>query len=79
MSLLQENINWTGSEISKVHATQSASIPKEEARKRAGALQKKISAFLTDANDLYVGAPTNELGSIILIAENIEREIEKLK
>jgi hypothetical protein len=79
MSLLQEKINWTGSETSQVNTIESVSIPKEEARKRIGALQKKISAFLTEAVDLYLGAPTNELGSVILLAENIERELEKLK
>jgi hypothetical protein len=79
MSILQQKINWTGSETLQSNSVQSVSISKDEARKRAGALQKKISAFLTDANDLYRGAPTTELGSIILLAENIEREIEKLK
>lgn len=54
-------------------------ITKEETTKRAGALQKKISAFLSDAGSLYDEAPTNELGSVILMAENIERELEKLK
>lgn len=79
MSLIDEKINWTGSELSKVQTTQLVSIPKEEARKRVGKLQRSIITFIAESDELYKVSPTNELGSVILMAENISRELEKLK
>ena len=79
MSMIDTSINWTGSETTKVEIAQSISIPKEEARQRAGALQNQISAFISQAMELYKGAPTSELSGVILMGENIERELEKLK
>ena len=79
MSMIDTSINWTGSEVTKVETAQSISIPKEEARTRAGALQDQILAFISEAQTLYSGAPTSELSGVILMGENIERELEKLK
>lgn len=79
MSFIEKPINWTGSEISATVVVETRSIPKEEAKKKVGSLQKKISSFLSEAQELYSGAPTSELSSIVLMAENIERELEKLK
>lgn len=79
MSFIEKPINWTGSEISATVVVETRSIPKEEAKKKVGSLQKKLSSFLSEAQELYSGAPTSELSSIVLMAENIERELEKLK
>jgi hypothetical protein len=79
MSFIEKPINWTGSEISATVVVETRSIPKEEAKKKVSSLQKKLSSFLSEAQELYSGAPTSELSSIVLMAENIERELEKLK
>ena len=79
MSFIEKPINWTGSEISAAVVVETRSIPKEEAKKKVSSLQKKLSSFLSEAQELYSGAPTSELSSIVLMAENIERELEKLK
>lgn len=78
MSIIDKSVNWTGSETAKIVVAQFISIPKEEARTRAGALQNQIRTFILEAQELYQGAATSELGSIVLMAENIERELEKL-
>ena len=79
MSLLKDNINWTGSELSKVRTMQCISVSKEEARKRAVKLQRGIISFIAESDELYKVSPTTELGGVILMAENISRELEKLK
>lgn len=80
MSIQQQKINWTGSEtLSKVNTVESISITKEEAKKTVSSLQKKMTAFLNESRSLYAASPTNEMSSVILMSENIERELEKLK
>jgi histidine ammonia-lyase len=79
MSFIDKPINWTGSEISATVVVETKSISKEDAKKKVNSLQKKLSSFLSEAQELYSGAPTSELSSIVLMAENIERELEKLK
>ena len=79
MLILTQKINWTGSDATEAHLVQSKSITKEEAKKRLQSLNKKIESFLSEANELYQGAPTSELYSVITIAENIIRELDKLK
>ena len=79
MSFIDKPINWTGSETVAAAVVETKSISKEDAKKKVNSLQKKLSSFLSEAQELYSGAPTSELSSIVLMAENIERELEKLK
>lgn len=79
MSFIDKPINWTGSETVAAVLVETKSISKEDAKKKVNSLQKKLSSFLSEAQELYSGAPTSELSSIVLMAENIERELEKLK
>jgi hypothetical protein len=79
MSFIDKPINWTGADAITANVVETIKMPKDEAAKRVKDLQDQIAVFLADAHKLYPGAPTSELGSVILMAENIERELEKLK
>lgn len=79
MSFIDKPINWTGSQTVATVLVETKSISKEDAKKKVNSLQKKLSSFLSEAQELYSGVPTSELSSIVLMAENIERELEKLK
>lgn len=79
MSFIDKPINWTGANAITANVVETVKMPKDEAAKRVKDLQDQLAIFLTEANELYPGASTSELGSVILMAENIERELEKLK
>lgn len=73
------NASWMSSKTHNHKAVVDVKISKEDVNKRISALQKSISKFISDAQDLYSFAATSELSSIIIMAENIERELKKLK
>ena len=79
MSFIDKPINWTGADAITANVVQTVKMPKDEVAKRVKNLQDQLAIFLAEANELYPGASTSELGSVILMAENIERELEKLK
>ena len=79
MSFIDKPINWTGSDAVTANVVETVKFSKEEVAQRVKNLQDQLAIFLGEANELYPGASTSELGSVILMAENIERELEKLK
>lgn len=78
-SIIKQKLNWLNSELVDSSAKQPESISKEEAKKIIKSLQKKHLAFLSEAQSLYEVLPSSELYSVITIAENIIRELEKLE
>ena len=79
MSFIDKPINWTGAGAVTANVVETVKLSREEVAQRVKNLQDQLAIFLGEAIELYPGAPTSELGSVILMAENIERELEKMK
>ena len=73
------NASWMSSKTHNHKVVVDVKISKEDATRRISALQKGISKFISVSQDLYSSTATSELSSIIIMAENIERELKKLK
>jgi len=58
---------------------QSEFISAKDAKKKIESLIKKNSAFTEESISLYKAVPSSELYSVIIISENLHRELEKIK